>query len=414
MSNAKFPGGRVVAGCFLSLTATSGLSFYGLAVYLNAFSKERGWSLSSISFATTVFFAVGGVTGLIVARLLTRVDVRRIMLVGAVLGAVALLLLGHVSRPWMLYATYVLFACGFSGAGLIPVTTVVTRWYVKRRSAAIALASTGLSVGGMVLTPTAKWLTDHLGLASATPILAAIWLAGTLPCILLLIKPSPEPLGWLPDGERAAADHTPSAPSGVPFHDAVRSRFFRLVAVAFILLMGAQVGGLQQMVKLAEERTGATAAAFIVLAVSAMSVVGRLALGPNVHRIPMGMLTVILGLMQGAALIALALTHQTWLFFTIAALFGATVGNVLMLQSLILSAHFGVRDYARLFSRLQLVVVIGTAGGPFLLGWLYDHAGNYQLSYLVAGTLSLVGSAVMLMAGPVQEHIELEPADQPL
>ena len=40
----RFPGKRVVAGCFIVLMVSSGLGFYGLAVYLNAFSRERGRS----------------------------------------------------------------------------------------------------------------------------------------------------------------------------------------------------------------------------------------------------------------------------------------------------------------------------------------------------------------------------------
>lgn len=413
MSTAKFPGRQVIAGGFLSLTVTSGLSFYGLAVYLNAFSNERGWSLSSISLATTVFFVTGGVIGLAVARAISRFDVRHVMLVGAVLGAAALALLGQVTSPWMLYLDYVVFAIGFAAAGLIPVTTVVTRWYVTGRSVALSIASTGLSVGGMVLTPTAKWLTDHIGLAAATPILAAIWLVGTVPVIVWMIKPDPRPLGWLPDGRRAAPDHVHRPPTGAVFAEAVRSRFFRLIAVAFVLLMGAQVGGLQQVVKLTEERVGSTAAAFIVLVISAMSVVGRLLAGRNIHRAPMGLVAVVLGVIQGLMLIALAFATETWLFFAIAAVFGATIGNVLMLQSLIIGQHFGVRDYARLFSRLQLVVVIGTAGGPFLLGWLYDLSGNYVVSYAVAGVLSILGAAVMWLAGPVDDYPVDDDAEAP-
>ena len=31
--------------------------------------------------------------------------------------------------------------------------------------------------------------------------------------------------------------------------------------------------------------------------------------------------------------------------------------------------------------------MVGTAGGPLLLGWLYDNAGGYETSYLVAAGL---------------------------
>ena len=400
----KFPGMRVVAGCFLSLMTTSGLAFYGIAVYLNAFSKERSWSLSSISFATTVFFVVGGFIGLLVARLISRFDARSIMVGGAVLGAGALALLGQAQSPLTMYLIYVMFAFGFAGAGLVPVTTIVTRWFVQRRSVAISIASTGLSVGGMVLTPLAKWMTDEWGLSTATPILAVVWLVGTIPFIVFMIKPDPTKLGWLPDGKRIARNTTPPAPTGAKFADAIRSRFFWLMTVAYVLLMAAQVGGLQQLVKLAEERTGAAAAAFATFVVAGMSVIARLAGGRLIHRVPMGKFTVVLGTFQGLSLIAVSFTHNKIAFYALLIVFGATVGNILMLQSLIISHRFGVRDYARLFSRAQLVVVLGTAGGPLLLGWLYDLAGDYTLSYLVAGCISILGAGVMWLAGPVLDH----------
>ena len=37
--------------------------------------------------------------------------------------------------------------------------------------------------------------------------------------------------------------------------------------------------------------------------------------------------------------------------------------------------------------------MVGTAGGPLLLGWLYDNAGGYETSYLVAAACSLLGIA---------------------
>ena len=131
----RFPGTRVVTGCFIVLAVSSGLGFYGLAVYLNAFSRERDWPVASISLATTVFFVVCGVAGLYIARIIARRDVRIPIVAGGVLGGGALAVLGQVEERWQLYAVYAVFALGFAGAGLVPVTTVVTRWYhVRRRS----------------------------------------------------------------------------------------------------------------------------------------------------------------------------------------------------------------------------------------------------------------------------------------
>ena len=71
-----------------------------------------------------------------------------------------------------------------------------------------------------------------------------------------------------------------------------------------------------------------------------------------------------------------------------------------MLQPLLMAERFGVLDYPRIFSRAQFISMVGTAGGPLLLGWLYDNAGGYDTSYLVAAGCSLTGAAVLASGGP--------------
>ena len=58
-----------------------------------------------------------------------------------------------------------------------------------------------------------------------------------------------------------------------------------------------------------------------------------------------------------------------------------------MLQPLLIAERFGVLDYPRIFSRAQFITMFGVAGGPLLLGWLYDNAGGYRTSYIVAAVL---------------------------
>ncbi|NQV97408.1 MAG: MFS transporter [Acidimicrobiaceae bacterium] len=156
----KFPGWWVLSACFTLLSFSSGLGFYGLAVYLQAFSRERQWSVSSISLATTLFFLVGGLAGLWIAKFIATHDVRIMVLGGATLGTVALLLMRFVEHRWQLFAVYILYALGWSASGMGPVTTVVTRWFHVQRASALAIASTGLSMGGIIVTPFIKWILD--------------------------------------------------------------------------------------------------------------------------------------------------------------------------------------------------------------------------------------------------------------
>lgn len=394
-ASGRFPGRRVVIGGFAALMTTCGLSFYGLAVYLNAFSNERGWSLASISLATTVFFLVGGVGGLLTARLVARHDVRVVMTGGALVGALSLLALGRVTERWQLYVVYTVFAFGFAAAGLVPVTTVVTRWYVTRRTAMLAIASTGLSVGGIVFTPFAKWLVDARGLAGATLLLAVVWLAGTVPFTVWFIVGDPAARGWLPDGARVPVGHVPAAPTGVPYAQARRTLLYRGLTAAFFLVLGAQVGGMQQLVKMVEERTTAQLATFVTVASGTASIVTRLAAGRLLTQRSLVAAAAVVSVVQAAGLAAIAFATSPVPLFAAVTLFGASTGTILMLQPLTVADRFGVRDYPRLFSRTQFVSMIGTALGPLLLGWLYDRAGGFTVPYLAAAACSFGGGVIL-------------------
>lgn len=407
----RFPGWRVVAGCFIVLTTSSGLGFYGLAVYLNALSKERGWEVSSISLATTLFFFVGGVTGVWTARLIARHDVRHVVAIGAIVAGIALGLLGYVDRQWQLFVVYGVFAVGWTLGGLVPMTTVVTRWFHVRRGVALSVASTGLSAGGILITPAAKWLLDRQGLQAGTPWLGLVYVAGTVPFTYWLIRPDPAKLGWMPDGERVVAGGPAVRLTGTPYREAIASRFFIGITIGYILALGSQVGGIQQIVKLVEERTTADTAALATLVLAGTSVVARLVGGRVVTSVPMTAFTAALAAVQMVAMIGLALASTTLGIFGSIVLFGATIGNILMLQPLLIAERFGVRDYPQIYSRAQLFALVGTAGGPLLLGWLHDLSGGYRLAYLVAAGCSVAGAAAILWAGPTKPELA-EPAPE--
>ena len=396
-----FPGWWVVGGCFMMLFTGSSLGFYGMGVYLNAFSKEQGWNVSSLSIATTFFFLIGGLWNVVVARMIAKRDVRLIAYGGAGLGAVSLLMLGHVTQKWQLFAVYAVFAVAWSSSGLTLATTVVTRWFHAKRASAIAAASSGLSVGGVLLTPVVKSLIDTHKMSGMAPALAAIWLVGMTVPAFLFLRPDPIALNWMPDGEPKPENHVVDLP-GTPMAEAVRTRFFWVVTIGYVLVMGAQVGAIQQIVKLVEERPDKGTAAFATSVLSGASVVFRLIGGRVIPKFPLAKFMVFVAAVQGTAIVLIGQMNHTLTLFLAIGLFGAMVGNVLMMQSLLIAQRFGVKDYARISARSGLISLTGTAIGPILIGSIRDAAGNYTVPYLVAGCVSLVGAAIFTLSGPAE------------
>ena len=399
----KFPGGWVLGACFTLLTFSSGLGFYGLAVYLQAFSRELGWSVSSISLATTFFFLVGGISGIPIAKFIAKHDVRIMILGGATVAALALFSMRFVEQRWQLFVVYCFYALGWSASGMGPVTTVVTRWFQVRRASALAIASTGLSMGGIVVTPFIKWILDTQGIRNGSPWLALIWFCGTVPVTLFLLRAFPQPYGWMPDGARTELGQVGDI-SGTPLNEAVRTKFFRAVAIGYIFALGAQVGGALQLVKLVEERTDRSTATLATIILSSMSIISRFVAGRIIPRVDMTKFTVGLAIVQGLSLASMALNESRIGLLLSIALFGITIGNMVMMQSLLIAERFGVRDYPRIAARSGLISFSGTALGPLLLGWLYDVAGGYRSSYLAAAACSLIGATMFSFAGSASEQ----------
>ena len=383
------------------LMTSAGLGFYALTLYLRTLTDERDFSVSSVSGATALFFVVSGLTGVVVGRIINRRDPRPVVVAGALVAAAALVALGRVEELWQVYAAYALFGAGFAACGLVPSSTLVSRWFHRRRSVALSVSSTGLSVGGILLTPAAAALIDAHGLRAASWWLALGFVVGIVPITVLLLRSSPATLGLQPDGDPAPAtvDGAPPELAGMAYADVVRTRVFRGITLAWTLALLAQVGGMAHVFSLVDERVDEGTAALAVSVLAASSMTGRLIGGWLLTRLDLR--TTCLGwfALQAVGLSSLALLDPRAALLVSASVFGFSVGNVLLLQPVVLADVFGVRDYPRVFATSQLVSTIGVAGGPLLLGLLRDVTDGYGVPYLSAAGVSLAASAVVVASG---------------
>ncbi|MFN4230526.1 MFS transporter [Parvibaculum sp.] len=404
-----FYGWIVVGAVFVVMTVTAGLGFYNLSVYLKAFIAERGFSVSATSGATACFFVASGFAGLGVACLIERYDPRWVISAGALLSALATLGAGYVEELWQLYAFYILFGVGYAGAALIPGTTLVARWFVRRRSIALSVASTGLSFGGILLTPVAAAMIEEMGLGGASPWLASIFVLGVVPVSWLLIRPSPHALGLGPDGDPIIRDESgaPLPVDGIDFDNAIRSRFFVLTTIAFIFAMMAQVGVIAHLFRLVATRSESNDTAALAVAVMATaSIVGRLLGGWGLAYMSSRLFVQALTLVQGAALVLYSLIDSSFALIATTILFGVTVGNLLMMQPLLIAEAFGLKAYGRIYSFNQLFMTLGVATGPAAIGFLYEWLGGYDVAFLVMAAASGLAFLLVILGGPVRALIE--------
>ena len=419
-----FYGWKVVIALLAMLTFATGLSFYNHAVILNALAQQPAFTVQSASVAVSLFFLSGGFAGLWVARWVNNYDPRFCISFGALVCGASLASLALVSEVWQLYCLYLVFGVGFSASNLVPATTLVTRWFHKKRAMALSIASTGLSLGGVLITPICALLVESLGLSTAAPIMGLMYLIGVIPVSWIWLRPSPESMGLQADGEKPLSSGTPGTlfdeppegaaasqetsgqpskttlPEGISFRDARRGRLFWAISVAYIFLMMAQVGGISHQYGLARELLTEAQTALAVAILPIASIVGRLAGGWIIEQMSIRAFAIGMMVLQVVSLMLLSGGYNPVTLCLGLASFGITVGNLLMLQPLLLAEAFGVREYPRIFAVSNFMSSWGTATGPAILGVVYAASNNfYGAAYLVAAAAGLAGLVLFLGGG---------------
>lgn len=404
-----FYGWYLVGAIGFILTIVSGLSFYNLPVLLKGFVAERGFSVSAASGATASFFVASGVFGAVTGRIIDRFDVRFMMVGGTLLSAATLASVGRIATIEQLYLFHIVFGIAYGASGLIPNTTTIARWFRRRRSLALSIASTGLSLGGVVMAPLATYLIHRYGLGAAGHYLAVLLVLAVVPTTLLFVRPSPEGMGLLPDGAQATGGDQAhaSGPDGVAYAQAIRHPFFIGLLLAYIFALGSQVGALSHLYRLASLRANDAVAAATISCMAAASITGRLTAGWLLLKVSARRFTLMIIAAQGASLAFLAFAASPTAVLIGAVLFGLNIGNVLMMQALLLAETFGTRDYGRIFSTCQMGTMIGVAGGPFLVGAIFQWRGDYQAAYLVAASASALGFLTLLVAALLERRFRL-------
>jgi MFS family permease len=385
-------GWSVVAACGLIAACSWGLGFYGLGVYLEALHRLHGWPTSVISAAITMYYLVGALGLLVVGGAVERRGPAPVMVYGAVAMGAAIAALGWLREPWQLFAVLAVMGTAWACLSSTAITAAILPWFPGRSAAAVTLALTGASVGGMVFVPGLVAIGQARGFAALTGAGAAAMLVVALPLAALVVRhPGARPSATTPAAREAATgERTWSR------REALRSRRFWTLAVSFGLALTAQVGFIVHQLAFLEPALGHLQAALAVSATTVSALLGRVVAGTLADRMDQRILSAAMVATQAAALAAMAVSASPTVLFAASVVFGLNVGNVITLPPLLAHAEFGARSFAIIFGMASAAMQIGVAIGPGLVGVLRDATGDYAVAVGVAAGLDAVAVIAVL------------------
>jgi MFS family permease len=87
-----------------------------------------------------------------------------------------------------------------------------------------------------------------------------------------------------------------------------------------------------------------------------------------------------------------------WVFV---AIYGFSYGLRLPLEPAMRASYFGRKAFGTIYGYINAIAVLGSFGGPYLAGWLFDKTGSYVVSFLIlAGIMVAAGIVILFLKSP--------------
>ncbi|MCP3752214.1 MFS transporter [Pseudomonas sp. SBB6] len=390
MTSVWRTSGWILLGAALILALSLGVR-HGFGLFLAPMSADFGWGRGVFAFAIALQNLIWGLAQPFAGALADRLGAAKVVMVGGILYAVGLVLMGMSDSALTLsLSAGLLIGIGLSGTSFSVILGVVGRAVpAQKRSMAMGIASAAGSFGQFAMLPGTLGLIGWLGWSAALLVLGLL-VAFIVPLVgLLRDRPLPS------DGDEQTL--------GQALREACSHSGFWLLALGFFVC-GFQVVfiGVHLPAYLVDQHLPATIGTTVLALVGLFNIVGTYTAGWLGGRMSKPRLLTALYLLR-AVVIVLFLWAPITPFS--AYLFGIAMGllwlSTVPLTNGTVATLFGVRNLSMLGGIVFLFHQLGAFLGGWLGGVVYDQTGNYDLVWQISILLSLLAAA---LNWPVRER----------
>ena len=382
--------GWVLLGSALILALSLGVR-HGFGLFLPPMSAQFGWGREVFAFAIALQNLIWGLAQPFTGALADRFGAAKVVIVGGVLYAVGLLLMGLSDSPLSLsLSAGLLIGIGLSGTSFSVILGVVGRALpAEKRSMGMGIASAAGSFGQFAMLPGTLGLIGWLGWSTALLVLGLL-VALIVPLVSML-KDRPLP--------SLGADQTLKE----ALHEACSHSGFWLLAFGFFVC-GFQVVfiGIHLPAYLVDQHLPATVGTTVLALIGLFNIFGTYTAGWLGGR--MSKPRLLTGLYLARAVVIVVFLWAPVTQFS-AYLFGMAMGflwlSTVPLTNGTVATLFGVRNLSMLGGIVFLFHQLGAFLGGWLGGVVYDQTGSYDLIWQVSILLSLLAAA---LNWPVRER----------
>jgi len=401
-SNQKlFYGWWIVVGSFFLNFAGIGIIMNSMGVFIKPVSESLGFTRGGFTLYFTVAALAMMVMAPVMGKLLERYNIRLIMTVCTTMMAASFALFSQCRTLTQFYVLALFLGIGSAGSHIIPVSMMITNWFIDKRGLAMGIVFAATGVGGLIFNPLANWIIMHYSWQATYLTFGIIIGILSIPTALFIVSAKPADKGLLPyGGEKAVAQQSQDEQGGVTATQAFRGSAFWLLAAVILLIAIANMGVLHHIVPyLTDIGFSSTTAATLMSLHMTMLIFGKVLVGGLADRLGLlkSYLLCMVGLMVSIAL--LYGSQLLWVAIAFNVLFGFSIAVRTVLPPLMTARVLGQKHFAVIYGFLNIFTTLGTAVGVPLSGFIYDWTKSYHMAfalYIVLCVIAAVaGIAVM-------------------
>ncbi|WP_089945471.1 MFS transporter [Candidatus Entotheonella palauensis] len=214
-STSIFYGWWIVAVSLLADALKHGTFNRGFTLYILPIRSELGLGVATISLAEMLGRMEGGVLGPVMGYLTDRYGPRVMLAFGGIMSGLGFILLSFTGSLLSFMLIFVgMLSVGFRSGYNNATLPAVNQWFRRKRSLAMSIVAAGNGLGGATLAPLVGLMVFSLGWRTAALLSGLAILAVVVP-LSRLIRPSPESMGLLPDGDPHPAEPVAQTPATI-------------------------------------------------------------------------------------------------------------------------------------------------------------------------------------------------------
>jgi len=401
-----FHGWKIVGAGAAIQALQAALFLHGFGNYAVILEQQFGWSKTQLSVGYSFTRFESALLGPLQGWALDRFGTRRIMQLGIVTLSIGFVLFSRMQSFTSFFVALVVIAIGSSLSGFLSVTTAAVKWFRRKRARALSLATMGFAIGGMT-APGVVFVLERLGWRETALLSAGIVLVIGLP-LTFLFGGTPEERGEHVDGvdpsEVPDDSFEAEGLTSVDFtaKQAMATRAFWMISLGHasaLFVVGAVVAHLSLYLT-REQGFSLQEASFVGGTLPLFQLTGMLIGGYLGDRMNKRILASVAMLGHMTGLLMLTYAANRWMIWAFAPVHGISWGVRGPLMQALRADYFGSGSFGSIMGFSSLIVMLGTAGGPLIAGFLADATGDYRLGFTILALIAGAGLTFFVFATP--------------